>query len=293
MNSMTGDSKQIRADWNLLAVGILFVVPYCWLTISLIFIELQQATFLIEQGRVSLRIRYGATVDPNQQISDVSASAMESYKMGNEKLVRDDYAGSVQDYDRAIQTDPQFHLALVNRGIANIELSRFPEAIHDFDEAIKLNPKYFWSYYNRAKVKQQMKQHQEAIFDLDKAIDINPEFDQSYLLRSTSKMYIGDSAGSKQDYDTWSIISQKEQLRLEDNSLRDQSELTKQVPPFFSIDPLPFARVVFVCMLSTVGVLCFSKHTLKTRLRILALLLIVHLGGYLTFIFLALGFAGA
>ena len=151
---------------------------------------------------------------------------------------------------------------------------------------------YFWSYYNRATAKQELEQHKDAILDFDKAIAINPEYGLTYLCRSTSKLHIGDANGSKQDFDTWSSMA--EDLRgLKVGSKKDQSEVTERASQFYSLEPLPFARVALTCMLATIVVLLFSKQTLKTRLGILASLLIAHVWGYLIFTYISLGFGGA
>lgn len=51
------------------------------------------------------------------------------------------YADAIKFYDKALEIDPKFLCAWVNKGMALSRLGRYQEAISAFDQAIEINPK--------------------------------------------------------------------------------------------------------------------------------------------------------
>ena len=49
---------------------------------------------------------------------------------------------SIEDYDRAIELDPNVAAAYYNRGHSYSDLGQYQRAIEDFDKAIELDPNY-------------------------------------------------------------------------------------------------------------------------------------------------------
>jgi tetratricopeptide (TPR) repeat protein len=50
---------------------------------------------------------------------------------------------------KAIQNDPNFYKAYINRGLVNYKLAFYQDAIDDFTKAIQLKPLDYKAYYNR------------------------------------------------------------------------------------------------------------------------------------------------
>lgn len=53
----------------------------------------------------------------------------------------------------AIEINPQYAAAYLNRGNARTLLRVYQEAIEDYDRAIEINPLYADAYYNRGSTK--------------------------------------------------------------------------------------------------------------------------------------------
>lgn len=53
---------------------------------------------------------------------------------------RDDFAGALADYNRAITLNPDFLEAYLQRGLLNLSQGREAEARRDFDQCMNLNP---------------------------------------------------------------------------------------------------------------------------------------------------------
>ena len=67
--------------------------------------------------------------------------------------------GAIQDYDKAIELNPNSAYAYNNRGYAKFQLQEDYQAIEDYDKAIELDPNYAQAYhYNRGVAKAEFKE---------------------------------------------------------------------------------------------------------------------------------------
>ena len=63
------------------------------------------------------------------------------------------YQLAIQDYDRAIQLEPDDNLSFYQRGNAYFRLGQYQRAIKDYDQATKLEPLYSPAFYLRGQAK--------------------------------------------------------------------------------------------------------------------------------------------
>jgi len=94
---------------------------------------------------------------------------------GNIKLKQGDYAGAIEDYNRAIGLNALFVEAHCNRGIARENLGDLTGAIQDFNKAIDLDSEYGDAYFHRGSAKQSLGDYTAALSDFDKVLEIDPE----------------------------------------------------------------------------------------------------------------------
>ena len=78
-------------------------------------------------------------------------------------------------YTRAIEYNPEFMDAYVNRGLVNNELKNYEDSIKDYDKAIQLDPRCALAYNNRGYTKYKMHDYNSALKDYNKAILLNPK----------------------------------------------------------------------------------------------------------------------
>ena len=91
------------------------------------------------------------------------------------------YDLAVQEYNKALEINPEFFEAVNNRGLAYYEKGEFDHAISDYTKALEINPPYDMAYYNRANAYARGKGlYDLAIADYDKAIEINPRYALAY-----------------------------------------------------------------------------------------------------------------
>jgi tetratricopeptide (TPR) repeat protein len=60
-----------------------------------------------------------------------------------------DYENAIRSYDRAIEINPNYAEAYLNRGIAYRNLKDYQNAIRSYDRAIEINPNDAEAYFNR------------------------------------------------------------------------------------------------------------------------------------------------
>ena len=112
--------------------------------------------------------------------------AVSYYNRGNAyaKLKKHDKA--IEDYNKAIELDPEYATAYYNRGNAYAKLKKYEKAIEDYNKAIELNPEYAMAYNNRGNAYDELKKHEKAIEDYNKAIVLNPEYAMAYNNRGNA-----------------------------------------------------------------------------------------------------------
>ena len=81
----------------------------------------------------------------------------------------------------ALNNNPRYFTALVNRAIANYNLGRSLAALSDFNQAAKIRPDDPLLLLNRALVYYDMKQYESAALDLEHLIAIDPDNARAYL----------------------------------------------------------------------------------------------------------------
>ncbi|TAE59112.1 MAG: tetratricopeptide repeat protein [Nostocales cyanobacterium] len=112
---------------------------------------------------------------------------LEFYERGLEKAKQKDYVGAIGEFSQAIQENPYFTSAYVERGLAYYYSGATLQGVFDYNEAIKLdadgeNGKV---YYLRALAKLDLKNLPGCLEDVEKAIKLNFNNGDVYNLLAT------------------------------------------------------------------------------------------------------------
>ncbi|MBV8839676.1 MAG: tetratricopeptide repeat protein, partial [Alphaproteobacteria bacterium] len=111
---------------------------------------------------------------------------------GNDLTEKGELDAALVDLNRAIEIDPTYACAFVNRGRAYKFKGDVDRAIADYSEAIRLDPKMVLAWNNRGDAYLAKKDPDRAIADLDMAIKIAPNYALAYRNR-------GDAYARKKD----------------------------------------------------------------------------------------------
>jgi tetratricopeptide (TPR) repeat protein len=164
-----------------------------WLVISTI-----ATTLAIQSPQVLaavLRPSLHAALETSQ------TDATRQYQQGLTAVAAGNLTQAIGSFDRAIELDPEYVQAYIERGNAKDNISDLAGAISDYTKAIALDPNQPSAYYNRGTVLSKSGKKQEAIVDYTKALAINSEYSQAYLNRGNELDDLGNTAGALADYD--------------------------------------------------------------------------------------------
>ena len=96
------------------------------------------------------------------------------FAIGTSRADEKDYAAAIIEFDKAIQLNPEYAEAFMNRGASKMSLGKYKEALIDLNIAITLAINYPEAYKHRGTVKFSLKDTIGAIADISKAIEMEP-----------------------------------------------------------------------------------------------------------------------
>ena len=94
------------------------------------------------------------------------------------------YRYAFSDLDKAIELDPDNHLAWWTRAMSKKFMSQHDKSITDFDEALRIKPDDAATYMHRGGAFYGGGLFDRAIADYDRAIEIDPVFAEAYFFRA-------------------------------------------------------------------------------------------------------------
>jgi tetratricopeptide (TPR) repeat protein len=116
------------------------------------------------------------TLDSNLSTNvadDNNNEAITFFNSGNEKYKNGDADGALNDYNKAIEMNPNYYKAYNNRAIIKTtEYKKDAEALKDFNKAIEINPEYADAYLGRGTLQYNLKNTEEACKDWEKALSL-------------------------------------------------------------------------------------------------------------------------
>lgn len=115
------------------------------------------------------------------------------YNFGN-------YKSAIDNYNLAIQCNPQDETAYVNRGIARVVIGEYSLAIEDLNQTLQINPQNVQAYAERGLARAMIGDNEVAIEDCSHAIELNPKYFRAYYGRGAARSYTGDIQGAIEDF---------------------------------------------------------------------------------------------
>jgi tetratricopeptide (TPR) repeat protein len=88
---------------------------------------------------------------------------------------------ALDDFNKAIELNPQFEAAYVNRGFACFNLGDYSGAVREADRAIGLNPKLAIAYYNRGAAYAKLGNAEQALADMKTSAELGHQGAQDFV----------------------------------------------------------------------------------------------------------------
>jgi len=84
---------------------------------------------------------------------------------------------ALEDFNRAINMDPQKAAGYLGRANTLNIMERYAESIDDYDKALEINAKLANAYINRASAYSHLGEYEKAIADYEKGLELDPKID--------------------------------------------------------------------------------------------------------------------
>lgn len=193
--------------------------------------------------------------------ADIKRQAKELFKKAR-AMTSGNYRSVVDYLDQAIELDPFFEEAYVERGMAHIELKEFSLAIEDFNEAIKLNNQFFESFRGRATAQFELGNYKQAIKDFTTAIEMEPsQHPALYFYRGKAYERAGFEAEATMDF-----RKNERLLRSEGNEPSiDPIEASRRSKRSFWVTNAVF--LLILCLIFTALYISFDYISNKNKKR--------------------------
>lgn len=146
--------------------------------------ELSAVVRLCRQG-----LQFDTTPEEAKSLRRLAAWAYNRRGELQAEAGRDDMA--MNDFQAAIQSDPNCALALHNRAITYAQDGQYEAALRDFDQALRINPGLALAHRNRAELLASLGRTDEAIRDYGQAIEQMPDDADLYRMRGHACHRIG------------------------------------------------------------------------------------------------------
>ncbi|HEX8597949.1 MAG TPA: tetratricopeptide repeat protein [Chloroflexia bacterium] len=105
----------------------------------------------------------------------------------------DDYDRAIEEFDQAIEIDPDYADAYFERGNAYLDKGEYDPALADYNRVLQIDTEYANAYYNRGWVFGLRKDWESAIAEYSKYLALEPNDIDAYLERG--KAFYNDNQG--------------------------------------------------------------------------------------------------
>lgn len=109
---------------------------------------------------------------------------------------------AVNTYSRAIEIQPNYAEAYLNRGLGYLELQKFAESLRDFNTCLGLDENLYETYFARAYLNSYINNYEDAITDYNKYISLMPDDARGYVNRGNVRGLMEDPLGAIDDFTT-------------------------------------------------------------------------------------------
>lgn len=136
-------------------------------------------------------------------------STTSCYEKGTNLMNQEQYEMAIRYFDQAIKFDSTNYLAYNDRGFSNSQLGHNREALDDYNKAIEQNPEFYLGYYNRGFLLKLLKDN-KALEDFDNAIKYRPDYAHAYYERAELYKEQNNIGQAIQDYNEAATLYQQQ-----------------------------------------------------------------------------------
>ncbi|MDY6960079.1 MAG: tetratricopeptide repeat protein, partial [Halobacteriota archaeon] len=138
---------------------------------------------------------------------------------------------AIEDYNRALELDPENASTYNNRGSVYFDLKVYDRALDDLSRAIELDPEDPQLYNNRAQVYMDLNWYEDAIKDYDTVVNIDPDFEGVIMKREealTKLNLLNEDPGLKTNNEVLGV-SKEDNILEGDYHYNEEKEYRKAI----------------------------------------------------------------
>ncbi|MEY3866605.1 MAG: hypothetical protein RLZZ338_496, partial [Cyanobacteriota bacterium] len=113
---------------------------------------------------------------PPPEKREISPEAIELFNQGRDSYYAGNFVEAKKAFQKALEIDPNFHLAWHGLGNALEDLGRYDDAIRAFQKALDINPNFHYALYGLGYALYGLGRYDDVIVPFQKALDINPKY---------------------------------------------------------------------------------------------------------------------
>ena len=168
----------------------------------------------IEEGiRLRTMKNYSAALENfNQAIESDPNNFFAYMERGGLYEELQDYNKVIKDYSKTAELKPDYFMldaVYNNLGNAYLEIADYNNAIESFNKSLSLNFNKAEVYLNRGNVYADLKNYELALADYTKAIELNPNFWEAYYNRGLCYVELGNFDKAQADYQKAEVLGYK------------------------------------------------------------------------------------
>jgi len=153
----------------------------------------------IPDSKIDLNVIPASDSGLQDTLADLQQS--ETYNLqGENHLEKNRIKQAVRDFNHALEINPDYVDALVNRGSAYTLQSRYNDALRDFNHALEIDNKQAEIYNLRGEIYLLNKMFDQATKDFTAAIILNPIYSDAFLNRARAYSERGMEEEAESDY---------------------------------------------------------------------------------------------
>ena len=122
----------------------------------------------------------------------VSKEALRHNRLGEAEYKRRNYIKALEEFDKALEVEPNFDKAWYNKGLTQFNLKDLDAALKSYDTVVKLKPDNKSAWNNRGLILMELNKPQDAMKCFDKVTDLDSKdsegwFNKGVLLANYGK----------------------------------------------------------------------------------------------------------
>src|SRR5262249_38085687 len=114
---------------------------------------------------------------------------------------REGYTRALAELNRALELNPRYYWAWIQRGLCHQELKEYVRAAGDFGTCIGLWPEFSWGYFSRAWLLDHTGKKAEAVAEYTAALKRDPLLAPAYVNRGLARLELKRHAEALADFE--------------------------------------------------------------------------------------------